>query len=257
MLEVVVITYNQPKWLRFVLLGLVHQQTDHPFRVRVVNDGGGNAAADVVAEFQQMLPVGYYYLSPKTPQRRLSQARNLGVEKAFENGKAERVLCLDGDCVPGPAVVAEHARFGASKVVACGVRHRIYPHVADCLTEADVRTLDRRTYAEDDRFLTEPAWRRKRLPDVKRMQQTGAALPMLCHGFQASYPVREFRDVGGFCRKLPFRQDQDLACKLVDAGCTTILLPKAVCYHFDHPLDPNDPYRREVDAEFRARWGSR
>lgn len=255
-IEIVVITYNAPERLRLVLWGIAKQETDRKFRVRVVNDGGGNEVESVVDSFRRLIPVAYYLLRPRTRRRRLSMARNFGVEKAHANGRVGRVLCLDGDCIPGPNVVEQHVGFGDQPVIACGVRHRIHERVADCLTQSDITSLESSAYSNDDRYRDTPEWRRARLRKVRRMESPGAAFPHLCHGFQASYPVREFRRVGGFCPQLQFRQDQDLAQRLVAAGCTTILLPDSVCYHLDHPMDRTDPDRRKSDALYRSRWGS-
>jgi len=255
MCDVIVLTYKGVDSLRLVLEGLT-RQTCKDFLVRVVNDGGDRATKDVVDEFRDTLTIAHYYLEPMTTDRRLSAARNLGAEKSRLNSKPSRILFMDGDCIPSPEVVKLHKRYAGASVIVCGVRHRIRKDVAAKLTTADVPSLGNLTYSIDDRFLLKPKWRAERYPKVVRMMRGGAHFPELCHGFQVSYPMQEFNSVGGYWTQLPFRQDQDIAQRLVQAGCSTLLEPKAICYHLDHAM--GNPEVREMSARLYAgRWGNR
>ena len=247
-IEVVVPTYKAASALRLVLEGLA-RQTYREFCVRVVCDGGDPELEKIVNEYEERIAVNFYYLPPRTQERRLSEAKNLGVQAT----ESKRVLILDGDCIPGPSVVAAHAPYADKQIIACGVRYRITADVAATLTIVDFDRLLELSNRVDDRYLKTPAWRAKRFPDVKQMETGKTALPHLCHGFQVSYPISDFNAVRGFDPAFKFRQDQDVAQKLVERGCTTILLPNAVCYHLDHPMRDEQLRQRSTEL-YQHKW---
>jgi glycosyltransferase involved in cell wall biosynthesis len=251
---VVIPVYNNMQALELVLTGLC-SQTYCNFQVWVVSDGGTPEAGHIVSQFKEFLNINYCYMGPRTSERRVSAARNLGAEQAIHSDKPDRLLFIDGDCVPSPAVVGAHAGHGDSSVAVCGVRWRIAQEVSKNLSIKDVPSLAEFCRSKDDRFRQEPEWRKKRLVAVKKMAAgSGGKFPKLCHSFQISYPARNFTRVGGFCTKLAFRHDQDLAQRFVRAGGTTFLDTTAVCYHFDHP--PGDPVLlAEATKIYTERWG--
>ena len=138
-------------------------------------------------------------------------------------------------------------------MIACGVRYRIPEEIAKTLRVTDFDRIPELSNGIDDRYTTTLPWKQKRLADVKKMESSGASFPHLCHGFQTSYPLAEFYEVGMFDSSLKFREDQDTASKLVAIGCTTIMLPNSICYHLDHPVDPRE--RRESTVIYESRWG--
>ena len=115
--SVVVSTYERPEALRAVLLGLSRQR-DRNFEVIVADDGSGPGTAEVVerardAWFEDRL----HHVRQDDDGFRLARVRNLAARSA----RGERLVFLDGDCVPRPGFVGSHRRIGPG-VATCGRR---------------------------------------------------------------------------------------------------------------------------------------
>jgi glycosyltransferase involved in cell wall biosynthesis len=103
--SVVVATYRRHPELRRCLEGFTHQTLPrHQFELIVVDDAPEEPAAVVVAEFASALDIRYL---AQPVNSGLGEARRTGVEAATGN----IVLFFDDDDVPGPGLLAEHARM--------------------------------------------------------------------------------------------------------------------------------------------------
>jgi glycosyltransferase involved in cell wall biosynthesis len=102
--SVIIPTYARPEILRLVLEGLCKQtEPAHLAEVFVVCDGFDEATKSVAQGFAGRLPLRYL----EQPKQGVSFVRNLGIASAA----APIVLLLDDDVIPGPELIAEHARF--------------------------------------------------------------------------------------------------------------------------------------------------
>jgi len=102
--SVIIPTYSRPEILRLVLEGLCRQtEPESLAEVLVVCDGFDEKTKSVAQGFAGELPLRYL----EQPKRGVSFARNLGIFSAT----APIVLLLDDDVIPGPELIAEHARF--------------------------------------------------------------------------------------------------------------------------------------------------
>jgi len=101
---IIIPTYNRSELLRKTLDG-ISRQTELAFikEVIVVSDGSTDSTRDVAEQFSGRLPIRVL----EQARRGVSRARNYGMREA----KSDVVLFLDDDIVPGPRLVAEHARF--------------------------------------------------------------------------------------------------------------------------------------------------
>lgn len=254
-LKVVIPAYNNTRNLRLVLHGLTLQE-DKQFHVQVVCDGGPQEPMQaVVEEYKSYLSVDFLYVGPQTKERRLSLVRNTG---ASVKPHAERVLFLDSDCIPGRRVVALHKAYGCSRVIACGVRYRVAKEDVFKAAISTMGQLDIPPHSgQDDRYADHPRrsreWQMRRLEQLAMMER-GVPMPHLCHSFQISYPYKVFVELGGFDKRFIYREDQDLANRAVaTSGCSTVILPDAVCYHLDHEVgDPEG--RHKMDMLFQKTW---
>jgi len=223
MFLIVIPGYDDPHRLEFVLAGLIGQ-TDSDFEIHLVNDGGDTRLQDI---FHQNFPRGHYtYMGPRSSRFRAGAARNLGAAVCEDNG---RILFLDQDVVLQRDAVSIHKSYGNSPVIVCGVRRRI-EGVPRRLAE-----LSSWPQTGDDRFRRD-GWRSDRYPYALDMCRSGRFYPELCHGFQISYPAAAFRALGGFWDEMTISEDQELAMRAVRLGCSTILDPRAIGYHIEHPL---------------------
>ena len=106
-ISVLVTTHNRPAYLRKVLAGYL-DQTRLPDELIVADDGSGAATRDLVDRFTRTAPFRVVHAwQPHAGMPRCSHVRNLGTRAAT----GDYLIYTDGDCVPTPHFVADHARL--------------------------------------------------------------------------------------------------------------------------------------------------
>jgi glycosyltransferase involved in cell wall biosynthesis len=102
--SLIISTYDQPGPLGQVFAG-VARQVEMPLEILVSDDGSGPATRDLIAQWQKRL-------SP--PVRHVRQAhqgfrKTIILNQTVAAARGEYLVFLDGDCVPHPKFVADHA----------------------------------------------------------------------------------------------------------------------------------------------------
>ena len=105
MFSVVIPTYRRPEVLLRVLDALGRQESPPEFEVLVIDDGSGDATADMLRAYSPPYPFRPFFQENSGPAR----ARNRGVSEA----RGSHVLFLGDDTVPEPALLAVHAQSHA------------------------------------------------------------------------------------------------------------------------------------------------
>jgi GT2 family glycosyltransferase len=103
-ISLVINTYEQPGPLEQVLRG-VNGQSEMPGEILVADDGSGAPTRELIGQWQKRLA---------TPLRHIWQPdlgfrRTFILNQAIAAAKGEYVVALDGDCVPHPKFIADHA----------------------------------------------------------------------------------------------------------------------------------------------------
>ncbi|MBJ6725945.1 glycosyltransferase family 2 protein [Geomesophilobacter sediminis] len=102
---VIVSTYNSPAYLARVLEGY-RLQSRYPDELIVADDGSGPETAQVVEEFAARAPFPVRHVWHEDNGFRLAEIRNRAIARA----ESDYLIFTDGDCVPHPCFVADHAR---------------------------------------------------------------------------------------------------------------------------------------------------
>jgi len=105
-LAVVLTTYNRPDALAAALAGYAAQR-DTQFELLVADDGSGAPTREVVAAFQKRAPFAVRHVWHEDRGFRAAAIRN----RAIAATAADYIVFSDGDCVPLPDFVAQHARL--------------------------------------------------------------------------------------------------------------------------------------------------
>ena len=103
---IIVTTYNSPDYLRQVLRGYL-RQTMFPEVVVVADDGSTGETAAVVEEIAAVAPFAVRHVWQEDQGFRAARIRNLAAKSCW----ADYLIFTDGDCVPHPRFVADHARL--------------------------------------------------------------------------------------------------------------------------------------------------
>jgi glycosyltransferase involved in cell wall biosynthesis len=103
-ISLIISTYQRPEALRRVFQGL-QRQTEFPGEILIADDGSGEPTRELIAQWQSILPV---------PVRHLWQAdagfrKTIILNQALAAAQGDYVVLLDGDCVPHPRFIADHA----------------------------------------------------------------------------------------------------------------------------------------------------
>lgn len=104
--SVIVTTYNWPQALERVLAGLM-RQTRPPDEVVVADDGSGGETRRVIEAATRRAGFAIGHVWQEDRGFRVARARN----QAIESAQGEYLVLLDGDCVPGPRFIEDHARL--------------------------------------------------------------------------------------------------------------------------------------------------
>jgi len=102
-LSVIVTTYNRPKALERVIVGLQYQ-TRLPDEVIIADDGSGRETAELVQRLATSGPFPLHHVRHADKGFRAAAIRNKAIKKA--TGKY--ILSLDGDCIPERHFIADH-----------------------------------------------------------------------------------------------------------------------------------------------------
>ena len=128
-ISLIISTYQKPDALDQVLRG-VQRQSEMPGEILVADDGSGPATRELVAQWQQKLPVPLRHVW----QEDLGFRKTIILNKSLAAATGDYIVLLDGDCVPHPRFVEDHARLAEQKFWVqgrrCFVREKFAPEFA-------------------------------------------------------------------------------------------------------------------------------
>jgi len=116
-ISVVVTTYNRPQALSLVLRALLAQHLP-PFEILVADDGSTEDTRQTIRQMASQSDVPVRHLWQTDAGFRAAAARNLAVAAA----QGELIVFLDGDCIPRPDFLAQHARLAQAGWFVAGSR---------------------------------------------------------------------------------------------------------------------------------------
>ena len=121
-ISVVVTTYNRPQALVLVLRGLLAQR-QAPFEILIADDGSGDPTRQAIRQMTRDANVPIRHLWQADDGFRAASARNMAVAAA----QGELIVFLDGDCIPRPDFIAQHARLAQAGWFVAGSRLLLTP----------------------------------------------------------------------------------------------------------------------------------
>ncbi len=131
-ISVIVTTYNHPDYLGKVLNGYLRQRRT-PDELVVADDGSGPETRAVVVEFARRAPFPLIHAWQEDHGPRPAAARNLATLRS----SGDYLIFTDGDCVPGPHFVEDHARLARHGSFVQGKRIYVRAKAVDGLTGAE------------------------------------------------------------------------------------------------------------------------
>jgi glycosyltransferase involved in cell wall biosynthesis len=235
--EIVISTYNAPRFLRLTLASLLAQDR-RPDSVAVADDGSGAETAEVIAAFGAAhpgLPVRHVW------HEDAGFRKNVILNRAAATAEAEYLIFTDGDCLMSPGFVARHVALARPDRFVCGSLIRLSREATAQVTEADVASG--RVFRRD--WLRETGSIDRTTTWLKAMPLPFAAQHLL----DRTYPIRRtwmgsnascFRaallSVNGFDETMAYGGgDKEFGIRLRNAGIRgrSLRFTAPVC-HLDH-----------------------
>jgi GT2 family glycosyltransferase len=103
-ISLIISTYERPGALEQVLEG-VRRQSDMPGEILIADDGSGPATREAIGRWQGKLAAPLRHLW----QPNLGFRKTLILNQSVAAARGGYIVLLDGDCVPHPKFVADHA----------------------------------------------------------------------------------------------------------------------------------------------------
>ncbi len=256
--ELIVSTYNAPRFLRLTLLSVLHQR-QRPDLVTVADDGSGPETAEAIAAFR----AGH----PDLPLRHLWHEdegfrKNVILNRAIREAEAEHLVFTDGDCLLAPGFIARHRARARPDRFCSGSLIRLPEAATRAVDEADVtggrvfRLGWLREHGAIDRATT---WLKAMPLPLPAQAAADALYPIRITwmGSNASAFREAMLTVNGFDETMVWGgEDKEFGIRLANSGVRGRRLRfTAPAVHLDHPRSYRDPeaIRRQREMIAAAR----
>ena len=244
-------TYNEPKWLEWVLLGYA-TQTTRDFEVIVVDDGSDEKTRSVIDRLRPTLPFGLrHFWQPDEGYQKCK-----GMNRGILLSDSDYLIFTDGDCVPRADFVDCHLQLRRRGRYLTGGYCKLPLELSHRIDRDDV--LSGR--ATDYRWLADNGLERHSLKLRLRRPWQRALLNRITpvkprfHGHNASAWKDDIVRVNGWDERMQYGgQDLELGERLVNAGVRgRTIRYSAICVHLEHPRGYMKPEMRDKNNAIRA-----
>jgi len=226
-LTLVINSYEQPEYLERVLRA-VERQTRLPDEILLADDGSGEATREVFNRWSVKRP----FRSLQVWQKHEGFRRSRILNQAIAQSQSRYLVFLDGDTVPHPRFVDDHARLATPGFFVQGHRALIERDGAEAFGQGEfaadrVRALRTRQLSGLKHAFRWPiAWKRRR-SDLHGVRGCNLAIwrddLIAVNGYNEAF-------VGWG------REDSELALRLMNRAVTRLdVRGRALCYHLWHP----------------------
>ncbi|WP_172299968.1 glycosyltransferase [Pseudoruegeria sp. HB172150] len=241
--EIIISTYNAPRFLRLTLLSLLGQRRI-PDVIAIADDGSGPETAEVIGSFQDDHPeLTIRHVWHEDDGFR----KNIILNRATEGSDADYLIYTDGDCLMSPGFVERHCTLARPDRFCCGSLIRLTETGTEAVTEDDVTsgTAFRQEWLRGHGTFDRPTTWLKSMP-----------LPMPFQvALDKAYPIRKtwmgsnasaFREailtVNGFDETMAYGGgDKEFGIRLANSGVSGRRLRfTAPVVHLDHPRGYKD-----------------
>lgn len=247
-LSVIITTYNQPEWLRKVLIGFEHQKMDD-FEVIVADDGSDEKTRMVIDSFRNKFkfPIKHVW-HPDTGFNKCAI-----LNKAIVESASNYLVFTDGDCIPEYHFMQVHADRRDEGHFLSGGYLKLPMAVSKAITEEDISS--QRCF--DAKWLHSVG-----LPssfkNTKLTFKGGAAALMnvitptgaTWNGHNSSAWKKDILAVNGYDERMRYGAlDREMGERMMNNGIKGIQIRySAICIHLDHSRG----YKNKTDLDNNA-----
>lgn len=132
--SVIISVYNKWEWVQLLLAGL-ERQTYTDFEVVLADDGSSAAFADALKIYQAKSPLSIQHVWHEDKGFRKTRILN----KALNAARADYLVFIDGDCIPGRHFVADHWQNRQPDTLLAGRRVNLSPELSTQVSADKIR----------------------------------------------------------------------------------------------------------------------
>lgn len=259
--SVIISTYNQPEWLKKVLIGY-EQQSFKNFEIIIADDGSTQETEAVIKQFQESSCVTINYVWQEDNGFQKTKILN----KAIQKTQASYLIFTDGDCIPRVDFVETHLKLKRGNCFLSGGYFKLSMHISKAISDDDIisqRCFDKNWLLEqglEDSFKTN-----KLTASGLKESLLNAFTPTKAtfDGMNVSVWKDDVIKVNGFDERMAYGgEDRELGERLMNLGVKPIQIRySAICLHLDHErsyvneiaLEKNTSIRKET-KKLKSVW---
>lgn len=240
--SVIISTYNQPEWLKKVLIGY-QQQTIRDFEIVIADDGSGETTKVVIEDFKQSSDLKLTHVWQEDKGFRKTRILNTAIQATT----SDYLIMTDGDCIPRQDFVATHIKLRKKDSFLSGGYFKLPKSISDIITKADIETQNcfklewllkkglKKTFKTNK--LTATGLKEKLLNTFTPTKATW-------DGMNASGWKKDILAVNGFDERMEYGgEDRELGERLVNNNIKPIQIRySAICLHLFHERS----YKNEI-----------
>ncbi len=248
--SVIISTYNSPEWLRKVLVGYENQSGEN-FEVIVADDGSGPQTRAVIDEFQDKFKHKIKHVWQPDEGFRKCAILN----KAILAAEGEYLIFTDGDCIPHPNLVEDHAKMAVSGHFLSGGYCKLPMETSLTITPPDIVSAEifKLGWLRNNGF----GWRDKWLKVVARAWGLNSIFDWVSpakktfNGNNSSCFRTDAIRIGGYDERMGYGgEDREFGYRLENAGIKPkVIRYSIVCLHLDHPRGYKNEEIRQRNEE--------
>lgn len=234
--SVIISTYNQPNWLRKVLLGY-NEQTFKNFELIIADDGSNEETSNLIKDIQKHLsyPVKHCWHPDNGFQK------SVILNKAIIMSNTDYLIISDGDCIPRKDFLSIHMSSRKKGHFISGGMFRTTMSVAHKISDEAI--LDQRCF--DIKNLHKWGQPKRFFKDLK-LTLTSQFIKKTANfitpanaswnGHNSSGWKNDILNINGFDERMRYGgQDRELGERLMNSGIKGIQLRySAICIHLEH-----------------------
>ncbi|TPE44001.1 glycosyltransferase family 2 protein [Pontibacter mangrovi] len=232
--SVIITTYNEPEWLRKVLIGYSVQDT-LDFELIIADDGSGEDTRAVVEEFKGSYPVPLTHVWHPDEGYQKCVILNKGILAS----NTEYLIFSDGDCIPRQDFVSTHLRLAERGYFLSGGLLRLPMELSQKITKDDIvsqRIFDREWMEQNG---LPKSFKNSKLSKSKAYSSLmNAVTPTKAswNGHNSSGWKADALAVNGFNHDMHYGgQDREFGERLVNYGLKSKQIRySAICVHLEH-----------------------
>lgn len=232
--SVIISTYNQPEWLKKVLIGYENQSFRN-FEIVIADDGSLDQTQSVIDDFinNSNLKITHVWQEDQGFQKTKI------LNKAIVKTRAKYLIFTDGDCIPRSDFVETHIQLRKPSCLLSGGYFKLPIEISRQITKSDIIKQD--CFSKDWLLnqglktsfkLNKLTAKGTKAIFLNKFTPTKATFD----GMNASAWKQDVLDVNGFDERMHYGgEDRELGERMMNNGVKPIQIRySAICIHLDH-----------------------